>query len=331
MDIVNIVFDDQTKPLTEVGLNKILVLTKSADITYKEVNDVASITELTSDMSGYKLLELILAQARQDVAVIGFANMDNTNVKDNLNTIIGRDFFFVVSDLDDDASIQAIGEWATSAKRIAIATPNVTSTVTKIKTLASTVNSDNVAIYAHAGSPKGTTTVYLNAGISGLMSPKQTGSATWALKSPNLIPKVYFALADENDLIKNNVNVWAEELGRGTTKGGKTTSGSYIDITQGKYWLENKLRSALSLLLMNRDKLPFTLEGKTLIMDAIQQVITAGDRQDIIVADETTIYIPDPLELLTNDRANRIWQGIEIKTRVKGAVESIGVKFVLTV
>ncbi|MGL5189265.1 MAG: hypothetical protein ACRC7S_06375, partial [Cetobacterium sp.] len=243
MDIVNIVFEDRTKPLSEVGLNKILVLTKSADVPYKEVNSVDGVTELDTTSTGYKLLELIFAQAKQDVAVLGVDQLASSGVKDELNKIIGKDFFFIVSDLTDDAGIQAIGEWATSADRIFISTPEVTGTATTIKTLASTINSDNVAIYAHAGSPIGTTTVFLNAGISGLMSPKSAGSATWALKSPSLIPNVFFPLADENELIKANVNVWAEELGRGITKGGKVTSGSYIDITQGKYWLKNKLRS----------------------------------------------------------------------------------------
>lgn len=330
-NIVDIIIQDQTKPLTEVGMNKILVLTKSADIDYKEVNDTSGVTELQTSDTGYKMLELVLAQAKQDVAILGVQNLTGSNVKTELNKIVGNDFFFIVSDLTDDAGITAVGEWATSNDRIALVTPEVTGTTTTIKELASTINSDNVGIYAHAGSPKGTTTVFLNAGITGLMAVKPTGSATWALKSPNLIPNVYFPLADENDLIKANVNVWANELGRGITKGGKTTSGSYLDITQGKYWLKNKLRAELTLLLLNRDKVPFTNVGRTLIMEAIERVVTAGDRQGIIIKDETTIEVPKPLEILTNTRANRIWDGIKITSRIQGAVESLEVQYVLTV
>lgn len=330
-NIVEINISDQTKPLTEVGMNKILVLTKSADIEYKEVNDTSGVTELKTTDTGYKLLELILAQAKQDVAIFGATTLTDSTVKEELNKLAGKDFFFIVSDLSDDAEITAIGEWATSNDRIALVTPEVSGTATTIKALASTINSDNVGIYAHAGSPKGTTTVFLNAGITGLMSVKPTGSATWALKSPNLIPNIYFPLADENELIKANVNVWADELGRGLTKGGRTTSGSYLDITQGKYWLKNKLRAELTLLLINRDKVPFTNVGRTLIMEAIERVVTAGDRQGIIIKDETTIVVPKAEELLTNDRANRKWTNIVITSRIQGSVESLEVQYVLTV
>lgn len=327
-DIINITFEDRTKPLTEVGLNKILVLTKSKKVPYKETNDVASVSELIQSDTGYELLEMVLAQNKQDVAVFGDTTLAAATIAQLLNPIIGKDFFFIVTDLVSDEDITALAKWATSADRILIATPDKTTTATKAVALANTINSSNVALYKHLSKEKN---IWLNAGITGLMSPKPAGSATWALKSPNLIPKEYFPLADENEMIKGNVNVWAEELGRGITKGGKTTDGSYIDITHGKYWLKNKLRAELSLLLMNRDKVPFTAEGKALILSAIEPVITAGDRQGIIIRDETTIRIPDPLDLLTNDRANRKWNGIEIETRIQGAVESMDVKFILNV
>ena len=327
-DIINITFEDRTKPLTEVGLNKILVLTKSKAVPYKETNDVASVSELIQSDTGYELLEMVLAQNKQDVAVFGDTTLAAATIAQLLNPIIGKDFFFIVTDLVSDEDITALAKWATSADRILIATPDKETTATQAVALANTINSSNVALYKHLSKEKN---IWLNAGITGLMSPKPAGSATWALKSPNLIPKEYFPLADENEMIKGNVNVWAEELGRGITKGGKTTDGSYIDITHGKYWLKNKLRAELSLLLMNRDKVPFTAEGKALILSAIEPVITAGDRQGIIIRDETTIRIPDPLDLLTNDRANRKWNGIEIETRIQGAVESMDVKFILNV
>lgn len=327
-DIINITFEDRTKPLTEVGLNKILVLTKSKTVPYKETNDVAGVSELASSDTGYELLEMILAQNKQDVAIFGDTTLAEATIPTIMNKIIGKDFFFIVTDLVADKDITALAKWATAADRILIATPDKETTATQAVALANTINSSNVALYKHLSKEKN---IWLNAGITGLMSPKPAGSATWALKSPNLIPKEYFPLADENEMIKGNVNVWAEELGRGITKGGRTTDGSYIDITHGKYWLKNKLRAELSLLLMNRDKVPFTAEGKALILSAIEPVITAGDRQGIIIRDETTIRIPDPLDLLTNDRANRKWNGIEIETRIQGAVESMDVKFILNV
>lgn len=329
--IITINFEDRTKPLSEVGLNKICLFTDSADIDYKEGNEITAFSELSSGMEGYKALELIFAQNKQDVAVFGVSKVTHSTVKDKLDKIADKDFFFIVTNIKDNDSLKAIGEWASAHDKIAVLTPDVAKSAEEMKTLAEGLNSSNVAIYAHAGNPAGSGMVYLNCGIAGLMSPKEAGSATWALKSPNLIPNIFFPLADENTLIKANVNVWANELGRGITKGGKTTDGSYVDITQGKYWLKNKLTSALALLLMNRDKLPFTSEGKTLITGAIEEVITAGDRQGIIVRDETTIYVPEPLELLTNDRANRVWNGIEIETRIQGAVESISCKFILNV
>ncbi|MGL5050595.1 MAG: DUF3383 family protein, partial [Fusobacteriaceae bacterium] len=271
-DIVNIQFEDRTKPLTEVGLNKILVLLDDVTMEYQETNNTATLTDLPVDSKGFEVLEVVLAQAKQDVAVLGVLGLTGAQIKTALNAVTGKDFFFIVPALTLATDIKEIAEWATANERMAICTPDMTLTAIEMETLAKDINSDNVGLFVHAGTSTGEQ-VYLNAGITGLMSPKQAGSATWALKSPNLMPKNYFSYSDENALINGSVNVYAEELGRGITKFGATTSGTHLDITHGKYWLKNKLRAELSMLLMNRDKVPFTTTGRTLIMDAIDKVV----------------------------------------------------------
>lgn len=328
--IVNVTISDQTKAVTELGMNKILIFTNSADVDYKEVDEISA-SGLDEASTGYKLLELILAQESQDVAIFGVNAVVDSEIKNELNKIASKDFFFIVSDITSVAGITALGEWATSAEKICVASPLVTEAKANVLSLASTINSDNVGIYHHAGSPNGTGQVYLNAAITGRMAPKTVGKSQWALKSPNSIANEYFELADENEYIAGNVNVWAEELGRGLTKGGKTTSGSYLDITQGKIWLKNKLKSNLSLLFMNAEKIPYTEEGRLLIINEIQTVVNVADTQGIILADKTTITVPHPEDVLTNDRASRVWKNIVVTSQIQGAVESVYITYVLTV
>jgi len=329
-EIVTVDFNDQTTALTETDMSKILVFTNSVDVDYQETTDTATITELGTDTTGYELLELILAQDTQEVAVFGVEGIGSDDIKTQLNTIISEDFFFIVSDITDSDGLQAIAEWATSNDRIAILTTTVGSTTDEIETIINNINSGNVAIYPHVGSPSGTGQVFVNAGITGLMAQKTVGSATWALKSPVSIPKVYYSLTEENALISAYANIYTEIMGVGATRGGRTTDGSYIDITQSKYWLENKLKTNLTSLLLNNDKIPFTDEGSAKILNVIESVITVADSQGILLEDDTTITIPRASEVLTNDKANRIWSNITIDTTIQGAVETLDVTFTLS-
>lgn len=192
-DIINITFEDRTKPLTDVGLNKILVVTKSKAVQYKEVNTVSGVSELVSTDTGYQLLEMIFAQNKQDVAVFGDTTLSSANITDKLNPIAQKDFFFIVSDLTSDEEVKALAQWATSNDKIYIGTPDKDTDADKSVQLAKAINSSNVALYKHKSPTKN---VWLSAAITGLMSPKAAGSATWALKSPNLVPLEYFSLTD---------------------------------------------------------------------------------------------------------------------------------------
>jgi len=327
-EIIKINFEDRTTPITQAGLNKILVFTKEKAVAYMEGDEIATFSGLTSSDEAYKSISAILSQTSQTVALYG--DLETLDVEASLTTVGGRDFFFIVPVGFDTAELTSISTWCASNDRMMICTPAYDTSVANIIALGTAMASENSGIFAHIGTPE-SAQVYLASGICGLLAPKDPGSATWALKTPNTITVNEYAPADETLLLADNINIFTEEYGRGITQDGTATNGSYLDITRAKYWLRYRLQEELALLFMNRDKVPFTVVGQTLIKNAIQKVINVADRMGILVEEKTAVLVPDPDVLLTNDKANRVWNGIEIETTVQGAVHSISLKIILSV
>jgi hypothetical protein len=326
-EIIKISFEDRTTAISQVGLNKILVFTKEKDIAYSEGDEMATFSSLVSSDEAYKSISAILAQESQTVALFG--DLETLDVAGSLDTVAGRDFFFVVPVGFTTAELIAISTWCASNDRMCICTPTYDTTVANIISMAQGMATENTGVFAHRGTEAGAQ-VYLASGICGLMAPKDAGSATWALKTPDTIVVNEYDGADETLLLADSVNIFTEEYGRGITQQGTATNGGYLDITRAKYWLKYRLQEELALLFMNRDKVPFTAIGQGLIANAIQTVINMADTMGILVAEETTITVPSPDDLLTNDKANRKWTGIEVDATIQGSVHSVEINFILS-
>lgn len=327
MEIINITFEDRTSSVTQYGLKKPLVYTKAKDVTYAEGEETATFTGLVSSDPAYKAITAILAQESQTVACFG----DSTNsVSDALDSITGKDFFFLVPVGLTIAELEEASTWATANGRMMYCTPAFGTSVEDLVAMKAALNSENSGVFAH----KGTTDseqVYYAASMVGLEAPKTPGSYTLAMKSPNTIPLNEYDAADETSLLAASINIHTEEYGNYICQQGTSTAGTYLDITRSKYWLKYRLKEELAQLFMSYDKIPFTSTGQTLIYNAIQTVMDVASSIDMVDSDDTVIEVPDPDDLLTNDRASRKWEGIVIEARLTGAAHSVSIKFVLSV
>lgn len=325
MEIININFEDRTAPVSQFGLKKILVYTKAKNVVYAEGDTTAAFTGLTASDPAYKAISAILAQGKQTVAVFGD---DTHGVEDALNSIAGKDFFFLCPVGLTVAEYVEASTWATSNERIMKCTPLFSTSVADVAAMKASMNSESSEVYAHKGTVGGEQ-VYFAAAVTGLEALKDPGSYTLAMKSPNTVPLNEYAPSDETILLAAKINILTEEYGKAIVQQGTTTAGTYADVTRSKFWLKYRLKEELAQMFMGRDKVPFTVEGKVLIEDAINKVMAVADGMGMIVIEETKVDVPNPLDLLTNDRANRKWNGITIETRIAGAAHELGISFIL--
>lgn len=334
MQIIDIGFVDKTRPITRRDLNTVLCFTPVKAITYFEARDAETVLAsgvVNTDTIYTDVITNVFDQSLQKIAVFGDVCATPADITTALDTIANRNFRFVVSDTIDNAEAEAINEWCSANGRIFLWTPDKDEPMTDVVTLATGWNNENTSVFCHPGTAGGNQFNYA-ASIAGLMAPKDPGSATWAFKSPNGVPALGLGAVDETTaLTSERLNIFKEYLGDFMNIDGRTTARNYIDIVLSKYFLRFRLEESIVKLFRDNDKIPFTQGGKALIYNAISDVVAEADRIGILVADETTIYVPNPLDLSAIDRANRTWRGIEVETRLQGAAHQASMKFTLSV
>lgn len=327
MDVVDIVIEDRTKALQKADLNTICIFDTTKDIEEQIVDSTAGLTGVAEGDSVYKVLSKILENTKQRVVLVGVdMSADEKKVAEELNKI-KTGFLYIVSTTRTIAEMKEIASWAGANMRIYLGSTLPAETTENIGTLSDDANSDYFAIFSHPGDSDGNDT-YFAAGTTGLCAPKPIGSYTWANKSPNGVAKNSFDPKKENDLLKKNVNILTETLGRYFVSDGRTTSGSYIDITEGKVWVYHKMKEEITLKILNSDKVDYEDSGITVLRGRVAKVCEAAVKQRII-QEGYEIEMPRFEDILENDIANRELPFIYVEAVVLGSIHKAKVKFAL--
>jgi len=327
MDPIKVVIEDRTKALNQTDLSTICIFDTTKDITEQIVEKTDGINGFGAEDAAYKELEKIMGNTIQKVVIIGVdMSAEGTVVADELNKIESG-FLYIVSTSRDTTEMKAINAWAASNMRIFLGTTAKDITKEIAGTLSDDMNSDYGALFAHPGDSEGVDVCFAS-GAAGLCAPKEIGSYTWANKSPNLIAKKKYDNITETAMLAKNINVFTESLGRYFVSDGKTTSGSYIDITEGKLWLYHKTREELTLYILNKDKVSYDDSGINAFGGKIRKVCEAAVSQGIIQADYE-IELPQFDEILEVDIVNRELPYVYVNAVVLGSVHKASVKYAL--
>lgn len=343
--IVNIT--DQTRPLTQAGFGKPLILgdteviTGSKD-TYKEY---AELTEVAEDYSAetdeYKAAQAIFSQEpRPEKIVIYSVTRDVTPQPTELTTALDdikatkNDWYFVILTSRVAADIEAVGGWTNANEKlfgISMGSSDDSVAVAQITTVSSNLASDRCFILAHQDPSK-----FADAAWIGKMGPKNPGSATWKFKNLNGIPDSGYGTSDIATLEDGNVNTYVEKFGILQTTEGKTTSGTYVDITRSKDWLKARMEEAVMFVLINNDKVPYDDTGISMVVDAVKSVLKQALTNGIIAKDEMgnglfNITAPARADIPVNDRANRILPDIKWDATIAGAIHKVKIDGVVRV
>ncbi len=341
-ETIKITMEDRTKPVSQKGLKKIAIFDGTKEIPYQELNPNTAIEDykgiVTTDVI-YAMLGKIWEQTPQSVVVFGKdCTMPEVTVEKALKENEG-DYYFILTSTRDNLLAEQIASFAGANDKIFIYQPAITSDIASIVAFAEGMKTDSAAIYAHKGY-KGVDDlvekdVFLDAAICGKIAPKDEGSVTWALQELNGVGVNEYLSGDENKLAQANVNYYEEELGRSVTKGGRTTGGSYIDITRTKAWLKHRIKEELFMLLVNNDKVPYTDEGIYMVKTAIDKVLQVGITKGMLQSTdggskETKCRVPLYKDILSNTVASRVLDGVEVTAVLAGAIEVVNLNIILT-
>lgn len=165
--------------------------------------------------------------------------------------------------------------------------------------------------------------------------------------------------------VLQNVN-GVQVLSNSLTTAGAGSDYQYFDVRRTETFLINEIQQALNSLRLRRDQIPFASIGRTLIQDAIsdrlaryassggsppvqlQQEGTNNEDQNApnqqaqptgptgtedggVPLREFRVRVPEIENLSEDDRANRVWNGIEVTGTLAGNTHTFGVELTVQV
>ncbi len=124
------------------------------------------------------------------------------------------------------------------------------------------------------------------------------------------------------------------------TQTGKVAAGEWIDVIRFRDWLQTEMQTNIFVLLINRDKVPYTDAGIASIEAQMRKALDLGQRRGGIAPteyDEANNEIPGyvtnvPLaaSISANTKASRILEDVTFSARLAGAVHVVNVTGSLT-
>lgn len=324
---VNVTITRQTKAVSQKGFGLPLILSTDKKLDYKEYTDIAGIgTDYGTNSATYKMASAILGQTPrpEKIAVHGVtyvvATGNPTELSAALNELVKKynDFFYLHCTIQTDPVITELSKWINTQEKFYF-----TSTVNK--TLAKTLNSQNTVIMVHPAPD-----TYPAAAWVGVCAPQSVGSYTWTFKNLTGIAPAEYDDAVIGEIETNNASTYITEGGVNITSKGVTTTGEYIDILQGQYYLKAHITENVFALLARLPKVPFTDAGIALVVAEIEKALKACVKQGIIATDAGnnplySIVAPSYAEVNTGDREKRILPSLKWNATIAGSIENVAI------
>lgn len=317
-----------TKAISQRGFGTILILATDKDYPYTLHNDITTIAEeFAAGTKVHKIASRIFGQspAPQEVAVVGIDNSlgIETDLVDFLTTTVNKnnDWFFLVSDNNTNETIKALSGFIDTQEKMYFAT-------TQDLTIFAQLESENTALYYHDSED-----AYVAEGMASYFATATVGGVTGKFKSVQGVLEADIGATELAQLHEDNGQSYVRKMGVLQCTEGKTTSGEYIDVTMGAFWVQFKMEEELAYLSVNTPKIPYSNTGIAMLVSVVDKVLQRATLQDIVLEDEgkgvyTIEYITRE-DTSKNDIANRVYNGIKWTAELSGAIHTATISGVL--
>lgn len=237
---------------------------------------------------------------------------------------------------NDDATILAAAAQIETMKKILV----VASSSSHIPT----ASSDDVMTTLKGLDYKRTALIYTEdktdgkeAAWLGGQLPQVPGSSTWKFKQLTGTTPDDFTSSQRVILIGTpgsngkNANIYEIVGGVPITEEGWMAGGQFIDITVGLDWLESRMQTNIYAVLVNAPKIPYTDRGAAIIENEVRKTLLEGAANGLIDGSSIEVTAEPVLDQNSNDRANRIYPGINFTCRLAGAFHYVVINGIVTV
>ena len=233
------------------------------------------------------------------------------------------EYFFLVCTKNDSDTIVKLSEFIDTQDKMYFVTSQMLSAPKLVR-------SENTVIMYHND-----TQAYVAEGLASYLTTAKVGGVTAKFKSINGVKEADISSTELSQLHKDNGFSYIDKYGILQTTEGKTTSGEYIDVVMGAYWIKFKMEEGLVYLSVNTGKIGFDNEGISKMIDVCNRVLKkAAIEQNIVLvsADGTPQYKIDYIpreDTDPNDVANRKYNGINWTAKLSGAIHKSTVSGIL--
>lgn len=269
-----------------------------------------------------------------DPALIGVAttaaDVSLATELDTLADIVPADFYGIATDADDDINMAALATWAEANKKLALmATSDRQNTLPDLGIGAQLRDAGfNYAVTLFTESPG----AYPMLALASRQLSKTPGSSTWALQ-PGLsgVPFSTLTAGQLANLRANRLITYTQTRGVAHTLDGFAASGRFVDLTRGIDWLDAEIETEVFTLLVNAEKIPYTVAGISAVRGAITAALLRGARRGVVTLESINVQMPSLDEISSADRSLRQLCDIRFTAIAQGAIHKVKVNGVVSV
>ena len=327
-----------TETISQRGFGLILIAGTSRDLDYTIYNNITEVAnDFTITDAEYLIANRIFLQspAPQQVAIISEIQTDmSISVGEHLvnilaNTVDSNNEWFglVTTDYSID-TIERVSAWIDTQEKIyAVTTDELAELM-----YSQIVNSDNTIIAYHDDVNNGN---YVAESLLIHLLVRTIGSTTGKFRQLQNITESNVTVTELNELHNNNVLAYVEKMGVLQTSEGKVSSGEYIDVVLGTYFIKFRMEEELARLAINTPKIPYSNQGIALLSSVAEKILKLATTQTIILEDEDGNGVYEISTIRREDTpiadvANRIYNGISWSAVLAGAIHEGIITGVLT-
>lgn len=265
------------------------------------------------------------------------------NTIKKFQTDVDNDWYFFMTDKDDDAYVEALAKFA-EASEPSEAELGVGVEDHRKFYMGQTANKHFQSLTARAA------VIYTDklneeadASYAGNVGPFYPTSVTWKFKRPQngnasttmLITLPILTDSERDELLENHVNFLTEEYKRQYVKEGSCLNGEFIDVVLGGDWIAKRMRDLLYDILLENANIDYSDAGFGLVATAVIQALAEATDLGIIARDAEsktgifTVVIPKYEDSTEEQRTNRVMPDITWEAQLAGAIHQVKTKGVL--
>lgn len=303
-----------------------------------------AISGYTEDFQLYKDADCFESVGLTGAAVIVSSGTPDVTKAENLIAAIEElrdiddDFYFVLTDVTDEACVTALCEWAEGTEPTLAALGAGVEDHRKVY-IGQVANKEYVnnfgrSFVLYTDDPYNE---WIDAAVVGCVGPFWPQGVTWKWKVPDGIQVADLKDSERDRLEENRVNFMTAEYKHAYIKNGICGDGNFMDNVLGADYITYQIRENLYNIFLSNPNIGYTDEGFAIVASGVYSALNEAVSHSIIAIDpedDTAIYtvsVPKRSEATDEQVRNRQMPDIEWEAQLEGAVHSVRVRGLLTV